>query len=164
MNIIGDDDTVSSTRLLLFDKDDRVDDLSFGLCSYISLSLIFFCLVQAIKKNWGSDEGFLAATGRGGDHKRRWQYTVVFFCSASSSFSSSFRVTIRVEMDDACLANEATVTKMNHFFEDAFHSSCEGIMVKSLDVEAGYLPSKRSDSWLKEEVFGYYTKHRYKCN
>ncbi|KAK9066931.1 hypothetical protein SSX86_014255 [Deinandra increscens subsp. villosa] len=56
---------------------------------------------------------------------------------------------ITVEMDDAYVENEATVTRMNHFFEDAFHSSCEGIMVKSLDVEAGYLPSKRSDSWLK---------------
>ncbi|KAJ0572286.1 putative DNA ligase (ATP) [Helianthus annuus] len=38
---------------------------------------------------------------------------------------------------------------MNLFFEEAFHSSCEGMMVKSLDVEAGYLPSKCSDSWLK---------------
>ncbi|MFS8011731.1 putative DNA ligase (ATP) [Helianthus anomalus] len=38
---------------------------------------------------------------------------------------------------------------MKLFFEKAFHSSCEGMMVKSLDVEAGYLPSKRSDSWLK---------------
>ncbi|KAK1433220.1 hypothetical protein QVD17_10129 [Tagetes erecta] len=56
---------------------------------------------------------------------------------------------ITVEADDAYVTNEATVTKMNQFFEDAFHSSCEGIMVKSLDVEAGYLPSKRSDSWLK---------------
>ncbi|KAD0579091.1 hypothetical protein E3N88_44033 [Mikania micrantha] len=41
MNIIDDDDTVSSTRLLLFDKGDRVDDLSFGLCSYTSLSNLF---------------------------------------------------------------------------------------------------------------------------
>lgn len=56
---------------------------------------------------------------------------------------------ITVEMDDADVANESTVTKMNQFFEEAFHSSCEGIMVKSLDVEAGYLPSKRADSWLK---------------
>ncbi|XP_071712903.1 DNA ligase 6 isoform X2 [Rutidosis leptorrhynchoides] len=56
---------------------------------------------------------------------------------------------ITVEMDDAYVTNEATVTKMNQFFDDAFHSSCEGIMVKSLDVEAGYLPSKRSSSWLK---------------
>ncbi|PWA99704.1 DNA LIGASE 6 [Artemisia annua] len=56
---------------------------------------------------------------------------------------------ITVEMDDADVANEATVTKMNQLFDDAFHSSCEGLMVKSLDIEAGYLPSKRSDSWLK---------------
>ncbi|KAL8245515.1 hypothetical protein R6Q59_011773 [Mikania micrantha] len=56
---------------------------------------------------------------------------------------------LQVEMDNACLANKARLTQMNHFFEDAFHSSCEGIMVKSLDVEAGYLPSKRSYSWLK---------------
>ncbi|KAJ0634179.1 putative DNA ligase (ATP) [Helianthus annuus] len=38
---------------------------------------------------------------------------------------------------------------MNLFFEEVFHSSCEGMMVKSLDVEAAYLPSKCSDSWLK---------------
>lgn len=56
-------------------------------------------------------------------------------------------------MDDAHVTNEATVTKMNQVFDDAFHSSCEGIMVKSLDVEAGYLPSKRSDSWLKVYYF-----------
>ena len=52
-------------------------------------------------------------------------------------------------MDDADVANEATVTKMNQLFDDAFHSLCEGLMVKSLDIEAGYLPSKHSDSWLK---------------
>ncbi|KAF5782755.1 putative DNA ligase (ATP) [Helianthus annuus] len=50
---------------------------------------------------------------------------------------------------NAYMENEATVTKMNLFFEEAFHSSCEGMMVNSLDVEAGYLPSKRSDSSLK---------------
>ncbi|KAK1363883.1 hypothetical protein POM88_039444 [Heracleum sosnowskyi] len=33
--------------------------------------------------------------------------------------------------------------------EEAGEFSEAGIMVKSLDVEAGYTPSKRSDSWLK---------------
>nr|XP_043615439.1 DNA ligase 6 isoform X2 [Erigeron canadensis] len=56
---------------------------------------------------------------------------------------------ITVDMDDAYVENEATVTKMKQFFDDAFHSSCEGIMVKSLDIKAGYIPSERSDSWLK---------------
>ncbi|KAM7529810.1 hypothetical protein LguiB_033220 [Lonicera macranthoides] len=54
-----------------------------------------------------------------------------------------------VEADSACETSEETLTKMNSFLEDALHSSCEGIMVKSLDVEAGYTPSKRSDTWLK---------------
>ncbi|KAL9274838.1 DNA ligase 6-like protein, partial [Drosera capensis] len=56
---------------------------------------------------------------------------------------------ITVEADDACLDNEVGLTKMNTFLEDAIHSSCEGIMVKSLDVDAGYFPSKRGDTWLK---------------
>ena len=54
-----------------------------------------------------------------------------------------------MEDDDACMASEVTLTKMNNFLEDALNSSCEGIMVKSLDVDAGYCPSKRTDSWLK---------------
>ncbi|KAK7340918.1 hypothetical protein VNO77_21636 [Canavalia gladiata] len=54
-----------------------------------------------------------------------------------------------IEADDACPTCEATLTKLNAFLEDALRASCEGIMVKSLDVEAGYSPSKRSDKWLK---------------
>ncbi|KAJ8567441.1 hypothetical protein K7X08_019649 [Anisodus acutangulus] len=54
-----------------------------------------------------------------------------------------------VEYDDACADDEATLARMNSFLEDALHSSCEGIMVKSLDIDAGYTPSKRSDAWLK---------------
>lgn len=54
-----------------------------------------------------------------------------------------------MEAEEACITNEVTLTKMNCFLDDAFHSSCEGLMIKSLDVEAGYTPSKRSDSWLK---------------
>ncbi|KAD4888711.1 hypothetical protein E3N88_20784 [Mikania micrantha] len=86
MNIIGDDDTVSSTRLLMFDNDERVDDL-----------------------------GFLAATGRG-DHKRRWQYTVVFLCSAPSSFSSSFRVITRIR-SKPCVAQLLLPCCSNPFAE-----------------------------------------------
>ncbi|KAI3451800.1 hypothetical protein Pfo_008465 [Paulownia fortunei] len=54
-----------------------------------------------------------------------------------------------VEPQDADVNNEATLNRMNNFLEDALRSSCEGIMVKSLDVDAGYTPSKRSDAWLK---------------
>nr|KYP65003.1 DNA ligase 1 [Cajanus cajan] len=54
-----------------------------------------------------------------------------------------------IEADNACLTCEATLTKINAFLEDALRSSCEGIMVKTLDVDAGYFPSKRSDKWLK---------------
>lgn len=53
-----------------------------------------------------------------------------------------------VEADDAS-TNEATLTKINLFLEEAFRSSCEGIMIKSLDIDAGYSPSKRTDTWLK---------------
>lgn len=55
----------------------------------------------------------------------------------------------QIEADDAHPDCEATLTKINSFLEDAFQSSCEGIMVKSLDVDAGYCASKRADSWLK---------------
>ncbi|XP_057994627.1 DNA ligase 6 isoform X2 [Hevea brasiliensis] len=54
-----------------------------------------------------------------------------------------------VEAHDSCLTNNVTITKINSFLEDALHSSCEGIMVKSLDVHAEYSPSKRTDTWLK---------------
>nr|GMD51989.1 DNA ligase 6 isoform X1 [Ipomoea batatas] len=54
-----------------------------------------------------------------------------------------------VEADDSSTDNEATLTRINCFLNDALQSSCEGIMVKSLDVDAGYTPSKRSDAWLK---------------
>ncbi|XP_047954585.1 DNA ligase 6 [Salvia hispanica] len=54
-----------------------------------------------------------------------------------------------IEPQDAFSNNEATTDRMSSFLSDAIHSSCEGIMVKSLDVDSGYAPSKRSDAWLK---------------
>lgn len=54
-----------------------------------------------------------------------------------------------VEPEDADLNNETTSNRMSSFLNDALRSSCEGIMVKSLDVDSGYSPSKRSDAWLK---------------
>ncbi|KAK6266599.1 hypothetical protein QUC31_017436 [Theobroma cacao] len=56
---------------------------------------------------------------------------------------------IAVEANDACLTSEPTLTRINAFLDDALHFSCEGIMVKSLDTDAGYFPSKRGDTWLK---------------
>ncbi|KAF2607993.1 hypothetical protein F2Q68_00045974 [Brassica cretica] len=56
---------------------------------------------------------------------------------------------ITVGSEEASLNNQDTLCRINAFLEDAFQSSYEGIMVKSLDVDAGYCPTKRSDSWLK---------------
>ncbi|CAA7030310.1 unnamed protein product [Microthlaspi erraticum] len=56
---------------------------------------------------------------------------------------------ITVRAEEASLNNQETLSSINAFLEEAFQSSSEGIMVKSLDVDAGYYPTKRSDSWLK---------------
>lgn len=56
---------------------------------------------------------------------------------------------MQVEADDACSTSEATLSKISTFLENAFVSSGEGIMIKALDVDAGYSPSKRADTWLK---------------
>ncbi|KAM7278267.1 hypothetical protein ACFE04_005401 [Oxalis oulophora] len=54
-----------------------------------------------------------------------------------------------VEAEDSCSNNNDTLASISSFLEDAIKSSCEGIMVKALDVDAEYFPSKRADSWLK---------------
>ncbi|KAJ4866657.1 DNA LIGASE 6 [Raphanus sativus] len=56
---------------------------------------------------------------------------------------------ITMGAEEASLNNQDTLFRISAFLEEAFQSSCEGIMVKSLDVDAGYCPTKRSDSWLK---------------
>ncbi|XXG80495.1 hypothetical protein AAC387_Pa09g1344 [Persea americana] len=60
-----------------------------------------------------------------------------------------FAKEITVEADEARLGSEAPLAKINSFFEDAFNSSSEGIMVKSLDCAADYAASKRTYTWLK---------------
>ncbi|KAL1192368.1 DNA ligase 6 [Cardamine amara subsp. amara] len=60
-----------------------------------------------------------------------------------------FTKEITVGAEEASLNNEDTLSRVNAFLGEAFQSSCEGIMVKSLDVDAGYCPTKRTDSWLK---------------
>ncbi|KAJ4821469.1 DNA ligase [Rhynchospora pubera] len=56
---------------------------------------------------------------------------------------------ITVEGKEAYANNEHTINKVRSFFEEACNSSCEGIMIKSLDADATYSASNRSDSWLK---------------
>ncbi|CAD6237405.1 unnamed protein product [Miscanthus lutarioriparius] len=56
---------------------------------------------------------------------------------------------LTVEANEASPDNSSTLARMNTFFKNACQSSCEGIMLKTLDVDAGYSASKRCDSWLK---------------
>ncbi|GAY43819.1 hypothetical protein CUMW_077510 [Citrus unshiu] len=44
-----------------------------------------------------------------------------------------------VEGDDNCLTSDVSLSKINNFLEEALHSSCEGIIVKSLDVKRDYV-------------------------
>ncbi|KAL6845272.1 hypothetical protein ACP4OV_024767 [Aristida adscensionis] len=56
---------------------------------------------------------------------------------------------LTIEASEASADNSSTLDRMNTFFKKACESSCEGIMLKTLDVDAGYSASKRCDSWLK---------------
>ncbi|XP_012701845.1 DNA ligase 6 isoform X2 [Setaria italica] len=56
---------------------------------------------------------------------------------------------LTVEASEASPDNSSTLHRMNTFFKKACESSCEGIMLKTLDVDAGYSASKRCESWLK---------------
>ncbi|CAM6026042.1 unnamed protein product [Sphagnum balticum] len=56
---------------------------------------------------------------------------------------------MKVEAADVQLDSETTLERLTSFFEEALASSHEGLMGKSLDDDATYMASKRSNSWLK---------------
>lgn len=57
-----------------------------------------------------------------------------------------------MEADEAFPDNQDALHKISTFFEEACSSFCEGIMVKTLDCNAGYFASKRSEAWLKVQI------------
>lgn len=53
------------------------------------------------------------------------------------------------EFHFAQYADLASVEEIQNFLEDSVKAGCEGLMVKTLDEESSYEPSKRSRKWLK---------------
>uniref|UniRef100_A0A2P2IVV1 ATP-dependent DNA ligase family profile domain-containing protein n=2 Tax=Rhizophora mucronata TaxID=61149 RepID=A0A2P2IVV1_RHIMU len=80
--------------------------------------------------------------------RQRRKYLKDLFCDERLGYLE-FAKEMTIEADESCLTNAVAITKLNSFLQEAFRSSCEGIMVKPLDVDAGYSPDKRSDTWLK---------------
>ncbi|CAL4962037.1 unnamed protein product [Urochloa decumbens] len=79
--------------------------------------------------------------------RQRRKYIHDSFQEKPGYFESAQQLT--VEASEASPDNSSTLDRMNSFFKKACESSCEGIMLKTLDVDAGYSASKRCDSWLK---------------
>ena len=49
------------------------------------------------------------------------------------------------------LAVQSIEDRIQEFLLESFAGGTEGLMLKALDVAAGYQPSKRSDSWIKQK-------------
>lgn len=79
--------------------------------------------------------------------RKRRKYIHDLFQEKPGYFELAQQIT--VEANEASVDNSGTLDRMNTFFKKACQSSCEGIMLKTLDVDAGYSASKRCDSWLK---------------
>ncbi|XP_062206534.1 DNA ligase 6 isoform X2 [Phragmites australis] len=79
--------------------------------------------------------------------RQRRKYIHDLFQEKRGYFELAQQLTI--EANEASADNSSTLDRMNTFFKKACQSSCEGIMLKTLDVDAGYSASKRCDSWLK---------------
>lgn len=79
--------------------------------------------------------------------RRRRNYIHEYFQEKPGYFELAQQLI--VEEDEASIDNASTLHRMSSFFEKACQSSCEGIMLKTLDIDAGYSASKRCDSWLK---------------
>lgn len=45
--------------------------------------------------------------------------------------------------------DSSSVEDIQHFLEESIKAGCEGLMVKTLDAESSYEPSRRSRKWLK---------------
>ncbi|WVZ69258.1 hypothetical protein U9M48_018071 [Paspalum notatum var. saurae] len=79
--------------------------------------------------------------------RQRRKYIHDLFQEKTGYFEFAQQLT--VEANEASPDNSSTLARMDTFFRKACQSSCEGIMLKTLDVDAGYSASKRCDSWLK---------------
>ena len=56
---------------------------------------------------------------------------------------------VKGEFQFATAVTTRDIEEIQTFLNEAVNSSCEGVMVKTLEQEATYEPAKRSNNWLK---------------